>query len=179
MPDPAVPQSHGDGAWSPAELGGLGAGTIIETGVLLFNPACIRIGAGVYIGHRTSINGYWREGITISDGAWIGPDCHLHAAGGIRIGRRVGLGSGVKILTSSHDIDGGHAMILDAPLQFAAVVIGDGADLGCGAIILPGVTIGDGAQIGAGAVVTQSVPALAVAVGNPARILRLRQVGRP
>jgi acetyltransferase-like isoleucine patch superfamily enzyme len=41
-----------------------------------------------------------------------------------------------------------------------------------GAIILPGVTIGDHALIGAGAVVTKDVPAFAVVVGNPGRILR-------
>ena len=39
-------------------------------------------------------------------------------------------------------------------------------------MILPGITIGERALIGAGAVVTTSVPAGAVVVGNPARIVR-------
>ena len=43
--------------------------------------------------------------------------------------------------------------------------------MGSRATILPGVTIGDGAVIGAGSVVTTSVPARAVAVGNPARVI--------
>lgn len=54
------------------------------------------------------------------------------------------------------------------------VVIGHGVWIGDSVIILPGVTIGNGAVIGAGSVVTRSVPAYAVAVGNPARVIRHR-----
>ena len=46
--------------------------------------------------------------------------------------------------------------------------------IGAGAIILSGVKIENGAVIGAGAVVTKDVPAYAVVVGNPARILSYR-----
>ena len=46
--------------------------------------------------------------------------------------------------------------------------------IGRSAIILPGVSIGDGAVVGAGAVVTKDVPAYAVVVGNPARVIRYR-----
>ena len=43
--------------------------------------------------------------------------------------------------------------------------------IGAKATVLKGVTIGDGAVIGAGAVVTRDVPARAVAVGVPARVI--------
>ena len=54
------------------------------------------------------------------------------------------------------------------------VVLGNDVWIGHGAIILPNVTIGDGAAIGAGAVVSRDVPAFAVAVGVPARVVRYR-----
>lgn len=52
------------------------------------------------------------------------------------------------------------------------IVVKRGAHVGLGANIVQGVTIGENALIGAGAVVLKNVPANAVVVGNPARILR-------
>ena len=59
----------------------------------------------------------------------------------------------------------------------ARPVIGDGVEIGAGAVIVGGIHIGDGAIIGANAVVTQSVPARAVMGGVPARLLRMRDAG--
>lgn len=58
------------------------------------------------------------------------------------------------------------------PESFPNTVIERGASIGAAAVILPGLTIGAGAMIGAGAVVTHDVPARALVVGNPARIVR-------
>jgi len=58
------------------------------------------------------------------------------------------------------------------PERFAVTVIRNGASIGANATILPGITVGAGAMVGAGAVVTRSVPANAVVIGNPARIVR-------
>lgn len=52
--------------------------------------------------------------------------------------------------------------------------IGHDVWIGARAIILPGVTIGYGAVIGAGAVVAKDVPAYAVVVGNPGRVVKYR-----
>ncbi len=49
------------------------------------------------------------------------------------------------------------------------------ADIGTGAVILPGVTVGKGSIVGAGAVVTEDVPPFAVVAGVPARFLRWRE----
>lgn len=47
--------------------------------------------------------------------------------------------------------------------------------IGAGAIVLGPVTVGDDAVIGAGAVVVDDVPDGAVVVGNPARVVRIRE----
>lgn len=54
------------------------------------------------------------------------------------------------------------------------VTLGHDVWLGHGVIVLPGVSIGTGAAIGAGAVVTKDIPPFAVAVGNPAHVIRFR-----
>jgi acetyltransferase-like isoleucine patch superfamily enzyme len=53
-------------------------------------------------------------------------------------------------------------------------VIGHEAYIGAGAFVKRGVTIGDGAVIGARSVVTKDIPPYAIAIGSPARVVRLR-----
>jgi len=166
--------SHGTGRFVPEELAACGRGCVFEQGVRIFHPDHVYLGAHVYVGHDTILEGYHAGDLRIGDGSWIGSQCFLHAAGDLTIGRHVGVGPGVRILTSVHEEAGRCVPILHAPLRFAAVVVEDDADLGVGSVILPGVTIGCGAQVGAGAVVTADVPAYAVVAGVPARVLRER-----
>lgn len=142
--------------------------------MLVFHPESIELGDNVYVGHQTILKGYHKNRMTIGSESWIGQQCFFHSAGGLHVGSRVGIGPGVRILTSAHDEAGRPTPILFSPLRFAAVRVEDDADIGIGAIILPGVTIGRGAQIGAGAVVTRDIPPYAIAVGTPARVIRER-----
>lgn len=167
--------SHGDGRFSKDQFARLGEGVVFEAGVLVFHPENIEIGDDVYVGHQTILKGYFKNRMVIGAGTWIGQQCFFHSGGGLSIGARVGIGPGVRILTSSHSLEGDERVLLDAPIVFSPVRIGDGADLGVSSVILPGVTIGEGAQIGAGAVVSGDIPPFAVAAGVPARVLRLRR----
>ncbi len=54
------------------------------------------------------------------------------------------------------------------------VTLGHDVWVGHGAVLLPGISVGNGAAIGANATVTRPVPAFAVVVGTPARVLRFR-----
>lgn len=168
-------RSHGTGVFTPEQLARLGPNTCIESGVLIFHPENVEIGDGVYVGHQTILKGYYKNRMVIGDGTWIGQQCFFHSAGGITIGANVGIGPGVKILTSAHELTHIDRPILHAPVAFAPVVIEDDSDLGVGSIVLPGVRIGRGAQVGAGAVVTEDVPPYAIVAGVPARVLRYRQ----
>ncbi|GAB2771862.1 hypothetical protein GCM10027275_13330 [Rhabdobacter roseus] len=61
---------------------------------------------------------------------------------------------------------------MDCPLLYKKVIIKDGAHIGIGAILMPGVTIGEGAIVGAGSVVTKDIPPYSIAVGAPARVIK-------
>jgi acetyltransferase-like isoleucine patch superfamily enzyme len=80
----------------------------------------------------------------------------------------------VKIITSYHDGEDTSMPIIHTPILFEPVVIEDDADIGTGAILLPGVTVGKGAQVGAGAVVSRNVDSYTVVGGVPARVIRRR-----
>jgi acetyltransferase-like isoleucine patch superfamily enzyme len=169
------PHSHGTGEFDLSQFASLGHDVIFEPGVLVFHPENIEIQDNVYIGHYTILKGYYQNKMIIGPGTWIGQQCFFHSAGGIEIGHDVGIGPGVKIITSSHKLEKRELPILHHPVQFAPVMIRDNSDIGVGAIILPGVTIGVGAQIGAGCVVTKSVDDYAVVAGVPARVLYYRR----
>lgn len=167
-------RSHGTGAFTLSEFKALGPDCVFEPGVLVFHPETVSLGANVYVGHYAILKGYHHNEMRIGDRTWIGQQCFLHSAGGITIGKSVGIGPGVKILTSVHSEAGRASPILSSPIATAPVVVEDDADLGINSVILPGVTVGRGAIVGAGAVVTHDVPAYAVVAGVPAKVLRLR-----
>lgn len=167
-------RSHGTGEFDPSQFRAIGADCVFERGVMVFHPENISLGENVYVGHQAILKGYYRNEMVIGSHTWIGQQCFFHSAGGIRIGERVGIGPGVKILTSVHAEAGREVPVLFAPIESAAVVIEDDGDLGVNSVILPGVRVGRGAIVGAGAVVTEDVPAYAVVAGVPARVLRMR-----
>jgi acetyltransferase-like isoleucine patch superfamily enzyme len=171
---PKINKSHGSGEFKPEDFRHLGKGVVFEKGVLVFHPENIEIGNNVYIGHYTILKGYYKNLMVIDDHTWIGQQCFLHSAGGLRIGKAVGIGSRVVILTSEHEALDRDVPVYFTPLKFAEVVLEDGCDIGAGAIILPGVRIGEGAIVGAGAVVTCDIPPYEVWAGVPARKIRTR-----
>jgi len=169
--------SHGSGQFLPSQLARLGERVVFEPGALVFHPESIEIGDDVYVGHQAILKGYYRNRMIVGSGTWIGQQAFLHSAGGLTIGRNVGIGPGVRIITSSHAEEGRGTPILHSQVTLAPVVIEDDADLGVGAIVLPGLTVGRGAQVGAGAVVAEDVAPYAVVAGVPARFLRWRPEG--
>ncbi|QBG49324.1 sugar O-acetyltransferase [Verrucomicrobia bacterium S94] len=88
----------------------------------------------------------------------------------IRIGARTLFAPNVQLYTAGHPLS---ATQRAAELEFGQpITIGKDCWLGGNVIVLPGVTIGDRVVIGAGSVVTKDIPSDALAVGNPAKVIR-------
>lgn len=117
--------------------------------------------------------------------AVIGEECnicsHCLIENDVVIGNRVTIKSGVQLwdgLRVEDDVFIGPNVTFTNdkkprskkyPTEFERTVIGKGASIGAGAVVLPGLTIGEGAMIGAGSVVTKDVAPFTTVYGNPAK----------
>lgn len=122
--------------------------------VFIRPPLYCDFGSHLHVGARTFVN----FGLMALD------------TGRITIGEDVQVGPNVQLLTSTHPLAPGPRR--EGWQAGVPITIGDNVWIGGGAVICPGVTIGKDAVVGAGAVVIRDVPAGAVVVGNPARVVR-------
>ena len=181
----------------PALLGSCGRNVVFGQNVVLRHPHKIRIGdnvvvddnclldakgesnggitigSGVFIGRNTILS--CKNGdIEIADGANIGFNCELFSASRVSVGRDTLIAAYCYVIGGDHEAADPSLPVLAQSRRSDGVSVGAGAWLGAGAKILDGVTIGDGAVVGAGAVVREAVPARAIAVGVPARVVGTR-----
>ncbi len=119
---------------------------------------------------ETQKNGH----ITIGTNTGINAYSVIYGAGGVTIGDNTRIACHTVIVASSHIFDDPTKEIHTQGMSAKGITIGNDVWIGAGVRIVDGVTIGDHAVIGAGAVVTKDIPPNAVAVGVPARVLRLR-----
>jgi len=117
------------------------------------------IGSGAFLGHRLSIA--VAKEVVIDDGALIAQGCYI----GDHDGHPADLALRIQGRPTPPD-------------EVRPVRIGRHAWIGRDTHILKGVTVGEGAVVGAASVVVSDVPSFAVAAGNPARVIRLRNVGQ-
>lgn len=123
------------------------------------------VAPGATIGENCIISSHCliENDVVIGDGVTVQSGVQLWD--GIRIGNGVSIGPNATF-SNEHLADSAAQQT-----NSAATCIEDGASIGAGAIIFPGITIGRNSMIGAGAVVRRSVPANAIVVGNPAKIV--------
>lgn len=111
--------------------------------------------------------------IEIGAGSRIHGTC-IHARSSVRIGSRCLIAANCQIMDShGHDISFDDVEgRLRTQGQAEPVTIEDAAWLGVGCVVLPGVTIGRGTIVAAGSVVTKDLPAMCLAAGIPAQVIR-------
>jgi sugar O-acyltransferase (sialic acid O-acetyltransferase NeuD family) len=90
-----------------------------------------------------------------------------------KIGHHVIINTGSQI---DHDCQiGDYVHIAPGAVLCGTVSVGEGTFVGAGTVIIPGKKIGAWATIGAGAVVISDIPDFAVAVGNPAKVIKINR----
>jgi acetyltransferase-like isoleucine patch superfamily enzyme len=156
----------------------LGANIFIGDHVIIFegkNGGSVELGDRVNIFRHTIIETAHGGSLTLEAEASIHPRCQLNAyKAPIRIGRGTMIAPNCAFYPYDHGVAPDRP-IRQQPLKSkGSITIGSEAWLGVGVIVLGGVRIGDGAVIGAGSVVTQDVPDGAIALGTPARVVKMR-----
>lgn len=159
----------------------------------LAHPAA-RLGAGCDIrrGLHLSISPGAR--VAVGEGCILDRDLTIECTGTLRIGRRTIFGHHCT-LAAHESVEIGEDCLIaemvsirdhdhcfddpDLPIRVQGenrrpVRIGDNVWLGAKVTVVKGVTIGDNAIVGANSVVTRDIPANAMAVGSPARVIRTR-----
>ena len=137
----------------------IGEGTVVEDGAMIKGPAII--GRNCQIRH----NAYLRENVIIGDGCVVGNSSelknallfnaaqvpHFNYIGDSILGHKAHLGAGVKI--SNIKLVPGNVMVqvegepFDTGLRKFGALLGDGAEVGCNAVLNPGSILGRGAIV--------------------------------
>jgi acetyltransferase-like isoleucine patch superfamily enzyme len=139
-----------------------------------------RIGARSIVHDVRFFNLYRRglAGLEIGDECFLGDECLLDLAEGIRLERQVTLAERVLVLTHTNVGYADHPLQAQFPAGAAPVVLEAGSFVGANVTILPGVRIGARSFVAAGSVVTADVPPSTLVAGVPARTLRPLGDGR-
>jgi acetyltransferase-like isoleucine patch superfamily enzyme len=154
----------------------IGAGAVIRSHAVIY--AGNVIGKNFQTGNKVNIRESNRIGDNVSIGTLSVIEHHVEIANNVRIHTQVfipefsvleegcWIGPNVVFTNAKYPLSPG---VKD---QLAGPIVRKGAKIGANATLLPGVVIGENALVGAGAVVVDDVPAGAVVVGNPARVIR-------
>ena len=128
-----------------------------------------KIGSGVVIKPRVNIKYPWK--LTIGNNVWIGEHVWIDNLGKVSIGDNVCLSQGAFLLCGNHDYK---KTTFD--LIVGDITLEEGVWIGAKAIVCPGVTCSSHSVLAVGSVATSNLEAYKIYQGNPASIVRERNI---
>jgi len=120
--------------------------------------------------------------VEIQKGVFVGKNCkissHSFICEGVHIDDGVFIGHNVTFINDKYPsaINEDGSMQNESDWEVLSTYIGKGASIGSSCTILCGLKIGEGAIVGAGSVVTHNIPPNEVWVGNPAHLLKNKDI---
>jgi putative colanic acid biosynthesis acetyltransferase WcaF len=126
-----------------------------------------RVGSGVTIKPQVKITFPWK--LTIGDHVWLGEECWLLNLEQIVIGNNVCISQRAFLCTGSHNYK-----LQTFDLIVKPIIVEDGAWLGAGCWVAPGVTVGSHAVLTAGSVAVKELEPWGIYQGNPAMKVKQR-----
>ncbi len=118
------------------------------------------------------------ENLTLGNDVYLGPEAWISTYGSVSIMSGTIIGPRVKIYTGNHNYNSDKLLPYDEVTIAKKVIIKQNVWIGGDVTILPGVVIEEGAIVGAASVVTKHVPRGAIVGGNPAKILKYRDLDK-
>jgi len=122
-------------------------------------------------GFKPSVNIKYPWFLEIGDNVWIGEDVWIDNLAQVRIGNNVCISQGVYLLTGNHDYKKETFDLIIGP-----ITIEDGVWIGAKSIICPGITLKSHSVITAGSVMIKNSDPYTIYQGNPAVLLRKREI---
>ena len=137
--------------------------------VLLLRMFGAKVSIKASIHPSAKIDYPWR--LTMGDQSSLGKHAWAYCLDDITIGKNSCIGQDVYLLTGSHDVTSPHFTLVTKP-----ITIGDGVWVATDATILPGVCLADMTVVGAGAVLAKSTEEYDIVGGNPAKVIKKREI---
>ena len=147
--------------WSPRPLFGFRSWLLRLFGA--------KVGREVHIYPSALI--YYPWNLEIGDWSCIGEWALVYNLGAVTIGERVTISQRVHLCAGTHDYRDAAMPLIRLP-----ITVGSSAWICADAFVGPGVKVGEGAVVGARGVVIKDVPEWMVVGGNPAKILKHREI---
>ena len=177
---------------------------LVGRGTRIFNCSYIKAGRNLNIDDYAEVNGLSRQGLTfesnvtigkfasirpsnqyggnigegmkVGENSNIGPYSYIGCSGYIDIGKNVMISPRVSLYAENHNFEQTDIPMKEQGVTKEFITIEDDCWIAANSMILAGVTVHKGSIVAAGSVVTKDVPAYSIVAGNPAKVIKKKNL---